>query len=514
VVTAVAEALALAADLADAVAGATTRKAIARRAAEAFSRHLPFRWLELGSCDAKAGRARVVVVEVAPGAPIEPLESARRLAGSAAQGVVRRRKAFVAGALRDRDPDGHSSFPEEETAASLGCDHLAILPLVDAEGDPGYAAIGAAEGPGASLLRGEALEAVAKILLVATRQGQILERVARLSSKAHRENEALRRELARRQAPDAIVARSEVMRRVLERVDLVAGHDTTVLLRGESGTGKELLARRLHALSARASRPLIVVNCGALPENLVESELFGHEKGAFTGADRRHVGRFERAHGGTIFLDEVAELPLAAQVKLLRVLEAGDLEPVGGEETRKVDVRVIAATHRPLEEMVEAGTFRADLFYRLDVFPVAIPPLRERQEDVLALVPVLLAAIAARLGCRVPKLQAGTLDRLAEQPWPGNVRELTNALERALILSPGETLELPRSAPAPAHGARGRVETLAEGTRRLIGRALAASRGQIYGKAGAAALLGLKPSTLQGKMRRLGMKRQDHDAPP
>ena len=225
-------------------------------------------------------------------------------------------------------------------------------------------------------------EALTRVMHVAFRNIQLIERVASLSRRAHVENQMLRSELQRAVDPERVAAGSEASRRVLAMADLVASQDTTVLLRGESGTGKEVLARRIHRLSARANRPFLKINCGALPEGLVESTLFGHEKGSFTGAAALHRGFFERAHNGTLLLDEVAELPLGAQAKLLRVLQDGELERVGGEATQRVDVRLIAATHRSIEQMIERGTFRADLYYRLNIFPVTLPPLRERAEDI------------------------------------------------------------------------------------------------------------------------------------
>jgi transcriptional regulator with GAF, ATPase, and Fis domain len=355
------------------------------------------------------------------------------------------------------------------------------------------------------------MEAVSSILAFAQRHCRLVERIAKVSSTAHHESKELREELRRHTDGDRIVARSESMRRVLQIVDLVAPHETTVLIRGESGTGKELLARRIHQLSIRARQPFVSVNCGALPETLVESELFGHEKGAFTGAVGQYRGRFERANNGTMFLDEVAELPASAQVKLLRVLQEGEIERLGGDRAIRVNVRVIAATHRPLEKMMESGAFRADLFYRINVFPILIPPLRERAEDIPVLAESLLADVSTRLGSRKPTLTPRGLSKLLASPWPGNVRELANVLERAAIMSQGRELEFPDIAVPPLLGPPETgepAETFHEGARRLIQRALDACEGRVYGKRGAAARLRIPPSTLQGKMRSLGMKRK------
>jgi formate hydrogenlyase transcriptional activator len=314
-----------------------------------------------------------------------------------------------------------------------------------------------------------------------------------------------------------VIAASPAMRTILhEIVPLVARQDTTVLLRGETGTGKEVIARRIHALSPRAARPFLKVNCGALPEGLLESALFGHERGAFTGAAARRVGFFERANGGTLLLDEIAELPRPAQVKLLRALQEGEIERVGGEATLRVDVRVIAATHRPLEAMIKTGAFREDLYYRLQVFPIVIPPLRERPEDLEGLVRAIVEKLAARFGRSPPRLGRAMMARLAGHDWPGNVRELENVLERSMVVSTGDELRLVGSfggAPAAARPVAPRpdreVEDYRAAMKRSIETALAACGGRIYGAGGAAAALGLKPTTLQSKMKKLGIVREE-----
>jgi formate hydrogenlyase transcriptional activator len=296
---------------------------------------------------------------------------------------------------------------------------------------------------------------------------------------------------------------------VVERVRLAAPSTTTVLIRGETGTGKEGLARMVHEFSPRFHAPFVPVNLGAIPDGLIESELFGHEKGAFTGATRRRPGRFEQADGGTIFLDEVGDAPPSVQVRLLRVLQERVIERVGSAEPVRVDVRVVAATNRNLEEMVARGTFRADLYYRLAVFPVELPPLRERREDVRALGSYFLARHAASMHRRPPHVSEEIWRALEGQPWPGNVRELENFLQHALILSPGPELALPDLpggarpvTPEPSIVAPGRFD---DEVRDLIERALAHTGGRVYGPSGAAALLGLRPTTLQGKMKKYGV---------
>jgi transcriptional regulator with GAF, ATPase, and Fis domain len=282
-----------------------------------------------------------------------------------------------------------------------------------------------------------------------------------------------------------------------------------VLIRGETGTGKELLARAIHNLSPRRERPLVSVNCGAISPGLVESELFGHEKGAFTGAIARKIGRFELADGGTLFLDEIGDLSAELQVKLLRVLQEGEFERVGGHRPLKVDVRVIAATHRDLPRMVTEGKFREDLFYRLNVFPIDTPPLRQRKEDIPTLVRHFVLRHAAKLGKRIENVPRPVLDALRAYDWPGNVRELANVIERLVIVSRGSSLELGDWA-AGLDAANDRAATavpLKETERQAILRALEKTGWVVSGRNGAAQLLGLKSTTLEARMKKLGIER-------
>ncbi len=304
-----------------------------------------------------------------------------------------------------------------------------------------------------------------------------------------------------------IVGRSPALLRVLESVDRVSGTDSTVLIEGETGTGKELVARAIHERSQRKGGPFVKVNCAALPAGLVESEFFGHEKGAFTGAVGARRGRFELADGGTIFLDEVGEVAPDVQVKLLRVLQESEFERVGGTETVRVNVRVVAATNRDLAADVKAGKFRADLFYCLSVFPIRVPPLRERATDIPILATYFTTQLSAALGKRIDAIDPSTLERLSSYAWPGNIRELRNVLERAIILAEGNELridhrDLGGSVASPGEG----LPTLADMEREHILRALARTGGVVAGPAGAAKLLGLPPSTLRSSMERLGIK--------
>jgi PAS domain S-box-containing protein len=316
----------------------------------------------------------------------------------------------------------------------------------------------------------------------------------------------------------AILGRSPALGHVLDDVRKVAPTGATVLILGETGTGKELIARAVHDGSPRRDRPFLTVNCAAIAPTLIESELFGHEQGAFTGATRRREGRFALADGGTLLLDEVGELPLEAQAKLLRVLQEGEIERVGSSTPRRVDVRVVAATNRDLEASVARGEFREDLFYRLNVFPIRVPPLRERGDDVLLLATAFAARVATRLGRRILPLDDEAVARLRAHAWPGNVRELQNAIERGVIAATGERLNLDRALPrrgeaaAPPLATTGdeRIRTvreLRELERANVLRALDSTGWRVSGDRGAAALLGVHPSTLSSRMKSLGIRR-------
>jgi len=320
------------------------------------------------------------------------------------------------------------------------------------------------------------------------------------------EKQYLEREIQTEHNFEEIVGESEKWKRAVEQARTVAPTDTTALLLGETGTGKELLARLIHQLSARRERTFVKLNCAAIPTGLLESELFGHEKGAFTGAISRRIGRFELADGGTLFLDEIGDIPLELQPKLLRVLQEREFERLGSPRTLRVDVRLIAATNRDLEAMVEAGEFRRDLYYRLHIFPIALPPLRERREDIPVLARYFAEKHSARMNRPIEEVPAETMEALTRYNWPGNARELENFIERAVILSPGRALRLPLAElRGPARG--GEPATLADAERGHILRVLEAANWRISGPAGAAARLGVKRTTLQSKMQRLGISR-------
>lgn len=313
-----------------------------------------------------------------------------------------------------------------------------------------------------------------------------------------------------RDCVEGIIGASSPLRNVLEQVRTVAPTDSTVLIHGETGTGKELIARAIHSLSARRDRKLVRVNCAAIPAELLENELFGHERGAFTGAIARTVGRFELADKGTLFLDEIGDVPLELQAKLLRVLQEQEFERLGSVRTQRVNVRVVAATNRDLMQLVAKQQFRMDLYYRLNVFPISVPPLRQRREDIPQLVKSFVASYSSRMNRRIETIPDETMNVLTQYQWPGNIRELQNFIERAVILSPGGTLQAPLSDlrwfsdrdPAPVSAI-----TLQDAERDHILKALKETNWRIGGPGGAAARLGLKRTTLLGKMRKLGLSR-------
>ena len=334
--------------------------------------------------------------------------------------------------------------------------------------------------------------------------------IERLKDRFQAESIYLQQDIDREFNFGEIIGRSKALERVFFQVEQVAPQDATVLLLGETGTGKGVVARAIHNRSARRDQPLVTVDCTALPANLIESELFGREKGAFTGADARQMGRFELADGGTMFLDEIGEMPLELQTKLLRVIQDGEFERLGSPRTIKVDVRIIAATNRNLQEEIGRGRFRQDLFYRLNVFPIAIPPLRQRKEDVPLLVNFFVAKFNKKIGRVFETVEKETLKILQEYDWPGNVRELENVIERAVISSQGASLRvLDRFETSRLGGDEvGQdVKALGEMERDYILRVLQKTSWRIEGKAGAAIIVGLNPSTLRGRMRKHGIRR-------
>jgi chemotaxis protein methyltransferase CheR len=333
-----------------------------------------------------------------------------------------------------------------------------------------------------------------------------LSEIKELKEKLEVERAYLQEEIKLEYNYENIIGGSDGLNYVLYKVEQIAPSDTTVLVLGETGTGKELVARAIHGLSPRKDRVLVKVNCANLPSNLIESELFGHEKGAFTGAHGRQLGRFEVATGATLFLDEIGELPMELQPKLLRVIQDGEFERLGSSGTIKVNVRVIAATNRNLEEEVRRGRFREDLWYRLSIFPITVPPLRERMEDIALLVDFFVDKISKRLGKSIERIPTSVMNTLQEYQWPGNVRELENVLERAVINSSGPKLRLVDELKKPQKELTNTQKTLEEVERDYVIRVLEQTNWKVSGKNGAAEILGLNRSTLRARIRKLGIR--------
>jgi formate hydrogenlyase transcriptional activator len=407
-------------------------------------------------------------------------------------------------------------FPEDRLLADEGYRDRLYLPLRC--GGQGVGTLGMAwRRPAAPPAGGLSwFEALGAVLALALDCSQARAHAQELQARLEREAGYLREEARGERDLRQLAGESAAMKAVRQAIQQVARTNSTVLLTGETGTGKELVARAIHQVSPRRERLLVSVNCAALAQGVLASELFGHESGAFTGAVKRRVGRFELAHGGTLFLDEIGEILPETQVLLLRVLQERVIERVGGSEPIPIDVRVIAATNQDLWAAVEQGRFRRDLYYRLNVFPIAVPALRQRREDIPTLAQHFVQLLGRRLGRAAARLAAESLQLLTEYDWPGNVRELEHVIERALIVAQGETLVIDRSwfparPPAPVPD---RPPTLAEAERRAIEEALQRCGGKIYGPDGAAAALGLKPTTLYGKMRKHHIPRKGETNPP
>jgi formate hydrogenlyase transcriptional activator len=428
-----------------------------------------------------------------------------------------------------RNLEEEQQFANERRLRAEGLRWLCVVPLILRGKSIGTLSVVSREKDAYSAEDAQFLQEVAIQVALAIENMKFYEEIATLKARLERENVYLREEIRTEHNFEEIVGNSPALLAVLRAVEQVAPTDSTVLIHGETGTGKELIARAIHNRSARKDRALVSVNCSAISAGLVESELFGHLKGAFTGAIERRIGRFELANGGTIFLDEIGELPLETQVKLLRVLQEQEFEPVGSSRTQRVDVRVIAATNRNLQEMVEAGRFRSDLFYRLNVFPLQVPPLRERRSDIPQLVALCVSRFAKRFGKKVEGVSQETMARLMSYPWSGNIRELQNVIERAVILSAGPTLRLDKDLvptvlsggsletdeiaaqeTEPAGASPSGLPTLEEVERSHILAALQHTDGVVDGPKGAARILNLHPNTLRHRMSKLGIKRSAH----
>lgn len=403
-----------------------------------------------------------------------------------------------------------------ERTRPYGVQSLCLLPLTTARRRMGTLNFSCKQPSAYAAADVTFLQHVANQVAVAVENALAFQELTTLKDQLVREKAYLEEEV-RTEKFKGMVAVSGALREVLKKVETVAPTDSTVLICGETGTGKELVARSLHEMSPRGERTFVKLNCAAIPTGLLESELFGHEKGAFTGAICQKVGRFELAHKGTIFLDEIGEIPLELQPKLLRVLQEQEFERLGGTKTMKVDVRLVAATNRDLAQMVTEGRFRNDLYYRLNVFPVMLPPLRDRPDGIPSLVRHFTQQFARRMGKRIETIPTVTMDALVQYSWPGNVRELQNVIERAVILSPGSTLQIPlgdlkpvgqqAQVAAPSAAAVAAPVTLADAEREHILGILRETGWVVGGPKGAAARLGMKRATLQHKMAKLGITR-------
>jgi formate hydrogenlyase transcriptional activator len=404
------------------------------------------------------------------------------------------------------------AFPESAFIRSRGIRSAISVPLATPQGIIGTLNLAAFADDAFSVEQFPLLTRVAGQIAIAVRNAFSYQRIEELNAQLAREKLYLEDEIRTEHGFDEIIGRSASLRRVLREIETVAPTDSTVLIAGETGSGKELVARAIHQLSGRHDRAFVKLNCAAIPTGLLESELFGHEKGAFTGAINQRVGRFELAHRGTVFLDEVGEIPLELQPKLLRVLQEREFERLGSTRTLRTDARLIAATNRDLAALAAEQKFRQDLFYRLNVFPITVPPLRDRREDIPMLVRHFAQQFARRMKKTIETIPSDTMAALTRYDWPGNIRELQNLVERAVILSTGPRLDVPtgalngRSADTPR---RDETQTLEEADRRHIVTALQASRWVLAGPNGAAARLGIKRSTLQFRMRKLGIVRPE-----
>jgi formate hydrogenlyase transcriptional activator len=429
-----------------------------------------------------------------------------------------------------RDLKKEQQYPNEHRLAAEGIQSMCIVPLTLQGKCIGLLSLVSQQRDRYSNEDAGFLQEVANQVALAVQNMQSYQEIADLKARLEKENVYLREELREEHNFEEIVGNSPALLKVLHAVEQVAPTNSTVLIYGETGTGKELVARAIHSRSPRNGRALMCVNCSAISAGLVESELFGHMKGAFTGALERRIGRFELANGGTIFLDEIGELCLETQVKLLRVLQEHEFEPVGSSHPLRVDVRVIAATNRNLHKAVEAGRFRSDLFYRLNVFPIELPPLRERRSDIPQLVAFCLSRFPQRLGKKIHGVSRESMENLMNYPWPGNIRELQNVIERAIIVSAEPTLRLDRDLMPVVAAAKGMevpetdapddrqvdlespkpLLTLDEVERNHIRAALQHAGGVVDGPKGAAKILNLHPNTLRHRMDKLGIKASRH----
>jgi formate hydrogenlyase transcriptional activator len=422
--------------------------------------------------------------------------------GSHAGWVFKNKKPLIVNDLSKR-----KRFEFDKTLYTEGVRSYVVVPLIAMDTTIGTLHLGSMSPGRFKNVDKEFLSLISKQIALAINNANCIREIEDLKEKIEGENVYLQEEIKLEHNFEEIVGQSSKLKSVLKQIELVAKTDSTVLIRGETGTGKELIARAIHNLSSRKDRPLIKVNCPAIPSGLIESELFGHEKGAFTTALIQKIGKFELADCGTIFLDELGDLPLDAQAKLLRVIQEREFERVGGNKSIRVDVRIIAATNRSLEQAVSNGSFRSDLFFRLNVFPINIPPLRERKEDILLLAKYFIQKFMNKLGKNLKSVSDSTLKGLMDYNWPGNIRELENIIERAVILSTNDKLNIPNNLFRINISSAQSYQKLDDLERSHIIQTLTDTGWRINGEKGAAKILGINPNTLRSRMEKLGIKK-------
>jgi formate hydrogenlyase transcriptional activator len=479
---------------------------VLRAIAASLRRVIHHEYTSLALYEPESNEMRVLAIDFPQGKGLLREETLVPLEGSISGTAFHTRQPLVL----DRAGIERFDSPTARLLRDEGVQSLICMPLVTH--DRALGTISLASLRDAAFQQGDVdlLFQVSGQVAIAVENALAFQEIAELKNKLAQEKLYLEDEIRTEMNFDEIVGEGPSLRAVLKQVETVAPTDSTVLITGETGTGKELIARAIHNLSPRRERTFVKVNCAAIPTGLLESELFGHERGAFTGAITQRIGRFELANGGTIFLDEIGDIPLELQPKLLRVLQEQEFERLGSTQTVRVDVRLVAATNRDLSQMVSDRTFRNDLYYRLRVFPLLVPPLRDRQEDIPALVRYFVEKHARRMNRAVETIPAETLDLLVRYPWPGNIRELENLIERAIIVSPGPILRVPVSELKHPSEPIGETLTLRAAERDHILRALEATNWVLAGPRGAAARLGMKRTTLQSKMRKLGVAKARH----
>ncbi len=486
------------------------RESLFQAVTEALRKVLNFDRASITLYDAVRDALKVyVLASPSPSSSVLPVGAEMPRQGSRLGWVIEHKQP-----VRIRDFREEPGLAPEDRLAEEGFRSAVIVPLIAKGSAVGTLNLGSKVPDRYSDDDTEFLEEVATQIALAVENLKAYEEIAQLKARLEQENFYLQEEIKTQHNFEEVVGQSSAIKRVLKAVETVAPTDANVLILGETGTGKELVARAVHNLSPRKDMALVKVNCAALPSGLIESELLGHEKGAFTGAMSRKIGRFELANGGTIFLDEIGDLPLELQAKLLRVLQEGEFERVGASQTIKVDVRVIAATNRDLERAMHEGRFRQDLFYRLNVFPIRLPSIRERVEDIPLLARYFAIKYGTKLGRKIETIPQKTMDFMLAYSRPGNIRELENIIERAVILSKGPILEIESELLSSSHFTHQKEKeplTLEEIERAHIVKTMKETRWVIEGPKGAAKILNLHPNTLRSRMQKLGIKRDSHE---